>query len=1330
VNGAPGRGRSARTWRLLAGTLAALVIAAAVLVGALRLSLALVPDHAARIQGWIERQTGLRLEFASLDARLRWWGPEAVLRDVRVLDPDATQALFTTREATVSIDVWNLFRTGELVAGRVRFVGPTVTVVRLPDGRIRLLGQRERPAERPPFDFDRLPAGSLEIVDATLLYEDRMTGRGPWVLQKVAVALSRAHDAVDVTGRAVLPESLGTDVKFDARLHGPLNSLGTLEARIDLSIDRVRLAGLEGFLPAGTGRPTAGSGPVMLTLGAARGQLQELELDLDLTNVALELPQRELPPIVAVEVSAPYHAPGAPPLRMPVVDKKFVERPAAALPREIRYARMAGHLSLGRSGSAWTFGTRNLVLQRQAAPPAAATSLSGRWRGQPQSAFALALQARDLRPADLWPLVLVSAPAAFDDWAGLDPRGEVQALDLDLVRDRAGSDPRFKVRAEVADLGVQATGRWPGLSGITASLEGNELQGSGTLESAGAAFEWPRFFRAPIALTRADAVIGWRRDGPAWVLAASQARAVHAAGSGRGQVEIRLERGKSPYLSTDATVDRLDVAALPTFIPVGRLMPATIEWFDQAFQHGEVTAGHFRYRGPVQRFPFRGGEGEMHATAQFKSLGLSYLPGYAPLEGGLGTADFHNASIRADLREGSVGGLRVTSARFGIDDYQKPVFEVDASATGDVHRALGFVQSSPLGTQLGELFASLAGTGAADYAFALRFATHDTAVRDWSVKTRLRSANVNWPPLRAPLTQLSGELEIDNRAIRGESLRGTYLDGPFELSVRPAPAPPDVAMSLQFEGSGRADGAKLPQVIGLPDAVAMSGTAQWRMRGRLDRPAGAGRPWPLRLEFTSDLTGLRIDAPQPFAKRPEDPRRTRVALDVPTAGRTVVQVESGTGRAALEFARRPDQRWALERGVARFDGKPVARPARAGLQVAGDWPQFDLAEWLALRSSAPGGPRLSDWLGPVDVHLDRAMVTGFELRDVTAHMRPTDGAWRVQVSGPMAEGTVTIPEDLAAGAALDLQMDRLQLVSPATGSTNPADASRATDPRDLPGIRLRAREFSWQDRHFGRLEADVRKDRGGLALDRLASESDAFALQGTGSWLAEDGGSRTRLDLAFSSSDLGAASRALGYRDAVDADSARIKAQVSWAGGPDADAIARMDGTLHLELEHGRLRGVEPGAGRILGLMSVGELPRRLSLDFRDVTEEGLAFDRVSGDFEIKAGSAFTRNLLLQGPAVDVGVVGRTGLAAQDYDQTIVVSGNPSGPITLAGAIAGGPVGAAGALLFSQLFKGQLKGLARVYYRVTGTWSNPVMERISASSGSVASSPAAEEVPR
>jgi len=67
----------------------------------------------------------------------------------------------------------------------------------------------------------------------------------------------------------------------------------------------------------------------------------------------------------------------------------------------------------------------------------------------------------------------------------------------------------------------------------------------------------------------------------------------------------------------------------------------------------------------------------------------------------------------------------------------------------------------------------------------------------------------------------------------------------------------------------------------------------------------------------------------------------------------------------------------------------------------------------------------------------------------------------------------------------------------------------------------------------------------------------------------------------------------------------------------------------------------------------------------------------------------------------------------------------------LAGALAGGPVGAAGALLISQLFKGQLQGLARVYYRVTGSWSEPVVERISASAGGSvgASEPRDKETP-
>jgi uncharacterized protein (TIGR02099 family) len=664
-----------------------------------------------------------------------------------------------------------------------------------------------------------------------------------------------------------------------------------------------------------------------------------------------------------------------------------------------------------------------------------------------------------------------------------------------------------------------------------------------------------------------------------------------------------------------------------------------------------------------------------------------------------------------------VGGLRLGGARVVIDDLREPTLDIDAKASGDVAKALALLQGSPLGPTLGKQFMALSGSGPADYSVRLQLPTQDIDARDYVVRTTLRSVSVAWPVLRAPASRVTGDLVIHNREISAPSLRGVILDGPFELSVQPGPVGGAVSANVLLSATGRAGGAQLPGFIGLPEAIRMTGATDWRLDGSIQRLLD-GQQWPARIEVATDLRGLGIDAPSPFAKPAADQRPTRIVLDVAGEGRTEVRIDSGAARAALVFAERADQRWNLERGAARFDARPVTLPAQPGLHVAGDWPEFDLAEWLAMRSGKPGGSGLSEWLGPVDVHLDRARVLGFEFLDVTARLEPTAGAWRISATGPMAEGNVTVPSDFARGGPLRLEMRRLVLRSaPTRPGASPAPDS---DPRDLPAIAAQVQEFTWQGRRFGRLAAQVDRVPQGLRLASLATESSDFTLSGTGSWLVEDGGSRTRLALQFASTDFAAASRALGYRDTVEASKATASADVTWSGGPSEDVLARMDGNVSLELERGQLRDVKPGAGRMLGLLSVVDLPRRLTLDFRDVTEEGLAFDRVRGDFELRSGNAYTQNLLLKGAAVDVGVVGRTGLAAQDYDQTVVVSGNPSGPITVAGALAGGPVGAAGALLISQLFKGQLAGLATVYYRVTGPWDAPKVERISAAASGTA----------
>jgi len=163
--------------------------------------------------------------------------------------------------------------------------------------------------------------------------------------------------------------------------------------------------------------------------------------------------------------------------------------------------------------------------------------------------------------------------------------------------------------------------------------------------------------------------------------------------------------------------------------------------------------------------------------------------------------------------------------------------------------------------------------------------------------------------------------------------------------------------------------------------------------------------------------------------------------------------------------------------------------------------------------------------------------------------------------------------------------------------------------------------------------------------------------------------------------------------------------------------LGRSSGTMEIQLDDGRLLTVQPGAGRMLGLMSIAELPRRLRLDFHDVTDKGLAFDSIHGSFEVKEGNATTPNLLLRGPVAEIGIAGRIGLGKRDYDQTAVVTGDVGSALPVAGVALANPLVGGALLLFTQIFKEPLKGIARAYYHIGGGWDNPKVERIDPDAG-------------
>ena len=116
-----------------------------------------------------------------------------------------------------------------------------------------------------------------------------------------------------------------------------------------------------------------------------------------------------------------------------------------------------------------------------------------------------------------------------------------------------------------------------------------------------------------------------------------------------------------------------------------------------------------------------------------------------------------------------------------------------------------------------------------------------------------------------------------------------------------------------------------------------------------------------------------------------------------------------------------------------------------------------------------------------------------------------------------------------------------------------------------------------------------------------------------------------------------------------------LAGQVAWLGSPLSLDYPSMAGQVNVAIEAGQFLKAEPGAARLLGVLSLQSLPRRLALDFRDLFSEGFAFDSVDGDVTIGEGVASTNNLRMRGVHAAVLMEGSADIARETQDLRVVV---------------------------------------------------------------------------
>jgi uncharacterized protein (TIGR02099 family) len=956
-------------------------------------------------------------------------------------------------------------------------------------------------------------------------------------------------------------------------------------------------------------------------------------------------------------------------------------RAAAAMP-EPEPLSLQGRWLRSAEGDQWLLGS-----------PADIATPS--WARLSQRGTVRVVEAGDWQVAALWPWIAGTLPvdaAQRVQLQALAPSGRLQSL-----RAEAQADGPWSWWAVLDALGTQRVGKLPGLQGLALRAEGVDQRALLAIDAEPLRVDWVSLAEVMRPELRGNIML-WRDPlEQAWCLHALQLSLREADYAAEAEGGLCFAGGP-PSADLRVAVAAAEVTTAKRFWILDRMPAPAVEWLNQALQAGRLARGALLLHGDLAHWPFRGGQGRFEAVAELDALQLKFRPNWPPGESLSGTARFVNDGLEVEGRA-EIAGVQVGRLSGRIPRYRDARLYLDLEGMADGSALLGLLRESPLWTTLAAGLERVRVRGPASVNVALNIPFKQVlgppTVRG---SVLLEESDLRHEEWGIALDAASGRIDFSERGMRAEGLDVLHVGRPASLSLRVGSFAEDPANLLEAQLLGRLDAGALldtqPELDWLKPAV--DGVSRWDIG--LEVPVAGGLP--PRLLLDSDLVGSALRLPAPLRKSAATP--LPLALEVAIEEQTK-QVQLQLGQL-LTLRGRWDPQQSFN-GVAAFGGASLGERPVQGVKVLGEVAALDLGGWLTL---AGDGGELID---SVDLRSGDFDLFGRGFGEVRLQYRQHPEGRVIALEGERLAGEVTIPDLLQVPLrGITARFDRVYW--PAGLRADVDTLGEGIDPGALPALHLHVEDLRLGEAVIGDTRLETYPQPGALHVEQFNARSEALSLSARGDWRSLAEGSASRFSVEFASRNLGEMLQALGFAEFVEGGETIITLEGEWPGAPSAFALDKVDGKLALSVGSGRIPDADPGAGRLFGLFSLSEIPRRLALDFSDFFRSGLAFNKIEGEFVLKDGSAFTDALLIDSPAAEIRLRGRTGLREQEYAQTMEVLPRAGNVLPVVGALAAGPAGAALGAVAQAVLQKPFKQITRTLYSVNGSWDRPDIDII------------------
>jgi uncharacterized protein (TIGR02099 family) len=1306
-------------------------------------------------KGDIERlaseAVGNQVSIARIYASWEGLRPNLFLGDVVLRDPQGRAALsLPSVSATLA---WSSLLAGEARFETLDLIRPSLDVRRDPAGKLSVAGiTLGGPAGGAPNDWV-LRQHHIVIREGKISWTDQLRGAPELALRDVHMVLLNQWNRHRFALRATPPPSLAQpfDVRADfthPRFAANRALVSQWKGELYADLRDTDLAGWKHYVDYPF-ELALGQGSVRAWLTLDHAKLAGFTADVALSGVSARL-GKDLPQLDLARVSGRLSA-----------REQFPPGLEDGTP------------TFGSHGHSVTLDNFSVVtVNGLTLPPTTLSeSFTPAGNGKPEK---MVIRARALDLATLAELAeqLPISPARRAMLSDFAPRGRL----MDFSAEWEGKYPAmstYRIKGKVAGLGLKAqparpavpksatteaiaaVPAIPGFDNLTGALDASDKGGSITLDSDNLVLHLPNWFADPaLPFDQFKMQARWsypRADQLALQLDSLRFVQGKLKGTlaGKHLMPLAPSGGKGlGEVDLDGTLDGFQINTIDRYLPL-QTPPHLRAWLNGALEDGMAQDVTVKLRGDLSQFPFRAdsalerARSEFRVAARIENGKLNYTPGHLGKDGKAplwpqaekinGSILFDRARMEIKADTASTFGVALSNVKAVVPDLlsRDMQLEIDGNAAGPLQDFLRYVAASPVTDWIGHFTDDARASANARLGLKLRLPLARLPESKVQGSLQLLSNDVvlfdDLPPLQAAI----GKIEFNEHGVMLNGVGASFMGGPLALT---GGTQRDGSILIKLAGSLTAEGLRKTWPAPAMQRLAGHFSGATRFNG-----AVAVKEHKLEVTLDSTLAGLGLEFPAPLNKAAADSMPLHFVLSgmaATEAGVARDEIRLSLGSAIVaRYQRQKQERgpWNVVRGGI---GVNLAAPEPdSGVMVNANMKSLNVDQWIALGSAIAGppavlaapdsgaaaAPGLAQYVVP-DVMAARAgtlVVGDRKLDNVVVGASHQKGIWQASIDSRQASGYVTWNES-PTGQGLGKVTARLaSLIIPESAAAEVKDLLEGSKSAaaSIPALDIVAERFELFNKQLGRLEL-VASNEKALAgrewrINRLSLANPDGDLKATGKWLTKDGKSNTNLNFTIDIADAGRLLDRFGFPETLRGGKGKLSGDISWMGLPYSLDIPSLSGQIELNVAAGQFLKQDPGAAKLLGVLSLQALPRLLKLDFHDVFSEGLAFDGISANAVIARGVLKTDNLKMHGVAATVLMDGSADIANESTNLHVVVIPEfnlGTGPLVYALAV--NPVIGLGSFLAQLFLRAPMMKALTYQMQITGPWKAPVITKL------------------